>query len=57
MKRERERDLDVWYIALAHRQAWCVAECLVYFGSYQEIAYIWASFVCGNNLLLPIDMA
>ena len=43
-ERERERDLEVWYIGLAHRQARCVADCLVHFGSYQEIAYIWVSF-------------
>ena len=23
--RECERDFEVWYIALAHRQAWCFA--------------------------------
>ena len=26
-ERERERDFGVWYIALAHRQAWCFAHC------------------------------
>ena len=35
--REREVDLEVWYMALAHKQAWCVVDCLVYFGSYHEI--------------------
>ena len=42
-EREKERGLKVWYIALAHRQAWCFANCLVYFGSYQKIEYIWGS--------------
>ena len=34
------RDLKVGYIALAHRQAWCFADCLIYFGFYQEITKI-----------------
>ena len=25
--RERERYFEVWYIDLAHRQAWCFADC------------------------------
>ena len=32
----RKRDF-VWYVTLAHRLAWCFADCLVYYGSYQEI--------------------
>ena len=35
--RERERDLEVLYIGLAHGQAVCSADFLVYFGSYQGI--------------------
>ena len=26
---EIERELEVWYIALARRQAWCFADCSV----------------------------
>ena len=26
-EREGERYFEVWYIALAHRQAWCFANC------------------------------
>ena len=39
-ERARERDfiLEVWYIALAHRKAWCFVDYLVYIGPYQEIA-------------------
>ena len=33
----KDEKFEVWFIALAHRQAWCVADCLVYFNSYQEI--------------------
>ena len=36
-ERERARDLKVRHITLAHRQAWYIADGLVYFGSYQEI--------------------
>ena len=31
-ERERERVFEAWYIALAHRQAWCFADYLVYLG-------------------------
>ena len=24
----RETDFEVWYIALAHRRAWCCADCV-----------------------------
>ena len=37
-EREKERDISNWCIALAHKQTWCFADCLVYFDSYQEIA-------------------
>ena len=36
--RERERDLKVACIVLAHGQAVCFADFLVYLGSQQEIA-------------------
>ena len=27
-ERERERDFEVWYSALTHRQTWCFADCV-----------------------------
>ena len=47
-----ERDLNVWYIVLAHRQAWGFADCLVYFSDPPNITITKYLFL----LFLHLDL-